>query len=267
MLNVETTSSAYRWPSTISKSNRPAGPADGDELWSDFAELRGLLRFHGRLSDFNDERKFRRRRLRAGQTAFTTGQAFDGLYVVRFGSLKTSMTHIDGTEHVLAFPMKGDLLGFDGVCSSSYLNEVIALTDCDLIRIPVSELFAQGRSSSDLEQLVYWAISREIVREQMTNGLSHAAKSEARVARFLRIQAERFMALGYSPIRFTLPMTRRDIGNHLNVTLETVSRAFSALDHLGIISVERREVIILSPAALLKFECESHGFRPAAVVQ
>jgi CRP/FNR family transcriptional regulator len=267
MLNVETTSSAYRWPSTISKSNRPAGPANGDELWSDFGELRDLLRFDGRLSDLNDERKFRRRRLRAGQTAFTTGQAFDGLYVVRFGSLKTSMTHIDGTEHVLAFPMKGDLLGFDGVCSSSYLNEVIALTDCDLIRIPVSELFAQGRSSSDLEQLVYWAISREIVREQMTNGLSHAAKSEARVARFLRIQAERFMALGYSPVRFTLPMTRRDIGNHLNVTLETVSRAFSALDHLGIISVERREVTILSPAALRKFECESHGFRPAAVVQ
>jgi len=49
-------------------------------------------------------------------------------------------------------------------------------------------------------------------------------------------------------------MTRRDIGNHLNVTLETVSRAFSALDHLGIIAVERREVKILSLEALRKFE-------------
>lgn len=267
MLNVESNASVYRWPSTNCKSTRITPTRGGDELWSDFAELRDLLRFDGRVGDLNDDRKFRRRRLRAGQSAFNTGQAFDGLYVVRFGSLKTCMTHIDGTEHVLAFPMKGDLLGFDGVCQNSYLNEVVALTDCELIRIPVTELFSLGRSGNDLERLVYWAISREIVQEQMTNGLSHAAKSEARVARFLRIQAERFMALGYSPVRFTLPMTRRDIGNHLNVTLETVSRAFSALDNLGIISVERREVTILSPAALRKFESESHGCRPAEVVQ
>jgi CRP/FNR family transcriptional regulator len=49
-------------------------------------------------------------------------------------------------------------------------------------------------------------------------------------------------------------MTRRDIGNHLDVTLETVSRAFSALDHLGIIAVDRREVEILSLDALHEFE-------------
>ncbi len=40
----------------------------------------------------------------------------------------------------------------------------------------------------------------------------------------------------------------------LNVTLETVSRAFSALDNLGIISVERREIKILSLDAWRNFE-------------
>ncbi len=60
--------------------------------------------------------------------------------------------------------------------------------------------------------------------------------------------------MGYSPNRFILPMTRRDIGNHLNVTLETVSRAFSALDHLGIIAADRREITILSMEALRQFE-------------
>lgn len=267
MLNLETSTGVFPRPSTNFKATRTA-PIRGDGgLWSDLYELRDLLRFDGQVINLNEERKFRRRRLRAGQMAFSTGQAFDGLYVVRFGSLKTSMTHIDGTEHVLSFPMKGDLLGFDGVCSNRYLNEVVALTDCDLIRIPFTELFAPARVNSDLERLVYWAISREVVQEQMTNGLSHAAKSEARVARFLRIQSERFKALGYSPTRFTLPMTRRDIGSHLNVTLETVSRAFSALNHLGIISVERREVSILSPTELRKFECEGHGLRHASALQ
>jgi CRP/FNR family transcriptional regulator len=74
-----------------------------------------------------------------------------------------------------------------------------------------------------------------------------------RLARFLSNQSERFQTLGYSPRRFTLAMSRRDIGSHLNITLETVSRAFTAMDHLGIIKVDRREVEILSFEALHQF--------------
>lgn len=251
MMNVQAISSAARWQPV---PHRPAPKLEGDELWSDFQEILSLLRFDGHMHDTNDGRMFRRRRLKAGQSALSMEQPFDGLYVVRLGALKTAMTHVDGTEQVLAFPMKGDLLGFDGVCKNRYLSEVVALTDCDLIRIPAAELFSPGRGCNDIERMAYWAISREIVQEQTAYALSHSAKSEARVARFLRIQSERFAAMGYSPNRFTLPMTRRDIGNHLNVTLETVSRAFSALDHLGIISVERREIKILSLDALREFE-------------
>lgn len=251
MMNVQPISSAVRWQPVV---KQPVLKLDGDERWSDFQEILSLLRFDGHVHEMNDSRLFRRRRLKAGQSALSMGQPFDGLYVVRLGALKTSMTHVDGAEHVLAFPMKGDLLGFDGVCKNKYLSEVVALTDCDLIKIPASELFSPGRGCNDIERMAYWAISREIVQEQTNYALSHSAKSEARVARFLRIQSERFAAMGYSANRFTLPMTRRDIGNHLNVTLETVSRAFSALDHLGIIAVERREIRILSVEALRKFE-------------
>ena len=250
-MNVQTGSNAARWQSSPTP---PALKLESDERWSTFEEVLNLLRFDGQVHGLSNGSLFRRRRLKAGQSALRMGQPFDGLYIVRLGALKTSMTHMDGAEHVLAFPMKGDLLGFDGVCKNKYLSEVVALTDCDLIRIPESDFFSPGRACNDIERMAYWAISREIVQEQTTYALTHSAKSEARVARFLRTQSERFAAMGYSPSRFTLPMTRRDIGNHLNVTLETVSRAFSALDSLGIISVERREIKILSLEALRKFE-------------
>lgn len=251
MMNLQPVSTSMGWQPVA----RPlALKLESDERWSSFQEILDLLRFKGPVRALNDGSLFRRRRLKAGQSALRMGQPFDGLYVVRLGALKTSVTHLDGAEQVLAFPMKGDLLGFDGVCQNSYLSEVTALTDCDLIRIPANDLFTPGVSNHDIERVAYWAISREIVQEQSSYALSHAAKSEARVARFLRIQSERFEAMGYSPCRFTLPMTRRDIGNHLNVTLETVSRAFSALDHLGIISVDRREIRILSQEALRQFE-------------
>ncbi len=252
MMNLQTAPASVRWQPTLAA--HPALKLESDERWSKFQEVMELLQFDGQIPDAQDRGQFRRRRLKAGQPALRMGQPFDGLFVVRLGALKTSMTHVNGAEHVLAFPMKGDLLGYDGICKNQYLSEVVALTDCDLIRIPAAEFMSPGRGCSDIERMAYWAISREIAQEQTCYALSHSAKSEARVARFLRIQSDRFAALGYSPHRFTLPMTRRDIGNHLDVTLETVSRAFSAMDHLGIISVERREIVIHSLDALREFE-------------
>jgi len=251
MMNLQTAPAAGRWQSSLA---HPALKLETDERWSSFQEVVELLQFTGQVPDSDHDELFRRRRLKAGQSVLRMGQPFDGLYVVRLGALKTSMTHVNGAEHVLSFPMKGDLLGYDGICKNQYLSEVVALTDCDLIKIPAAEFLAPGRGCNDIERMAYWAISREIAQEQTCYALSHSAKSEARVARFLRIQSDRFAAMGYSPNRFTLPMTRRDIGNHLDVTLETVSRAFSAMDHLGIISVDRREVHIHSLDALRDFE-------------
>lgn len=252
MLNVQADSGAVagRW---LPSMRQPALKLEKDERWSDFSEVLNLLHFEGHLQHIHDNTLFRRRRLKAGQSALCMGQPFDGLYVVRLGALKTWMTHVDGGEHVVAFPMKGDLIGSDGVCQGKYLSEVVALTDCDLIRIPSESLFMTDCGCNDLERVAYWAVSREIVQEQSAYALTYSPKSEVRVAHFLCIQSERFAAMGYSPNQFILPMTRRDIGNYLNVTLETVSRAFSALRRLGIIDVERREVRIFSHEALRNY--------------
>lgn len=251
MMDLQTAPAAPRWQPAMA---HPALKLQSDERWSDIQEIVDLLQFNGQVPATHDDSLFRRWRLKAGQPALRMGQPFDGLYVVRLGALKTSMTHVSGAEHVLAFPMKGDLLGYDGICRNQYLSEAVALTDCELIKIPATEFTSTNRGCNEIERMAYWAISREIAQEQTCYALSHSAKSEARVARFLRIQSERFAAMGYSPNRFTLPMTRRDIGNHLDVTLETVSRAFSAMDHLGILSVDRREIQIHSLDALRDFE-------------
>jgi CRP/FNR family transcriptional regulator len=105
-----------------------------------------------------------------------------------------------------------------------------------------------------MEQMLYWAISREITREQVSYTVSHAARSEVRVARFLLQLSECFENIACSPRRFTLTMTRRDIGSYLSVTLETVSRALSLLNHRGMIEISNREVTLLSTTALRAFE-------------
>jgi CRP/FNR family transcriptional regulator len=54
-----------------------------------------------------------------------------------------------------------------------------------------------------------------------------------------------------SPCSFALPMTRADMGDHLGLTLETVSRELSRLRRLRVIEIERvTQVVILDPARL-----------------
>lgn len=250
MMNVQTLPTSAHWQPT---AGRPATKLGADERRSTPHELQELLRYDGHLQVDSEAELFQRRRLKAGQSALVMGQPFDGLYVVRLGTLKTLITNVDGGVHVLGFPMKGNLLGFDGIYQNAYMSEVVALTDCDLIRIPASELFS-SRVGNHLEHMAYWASSREITLEQEAYSLTRSVKSEARVARFLHTMSQRFEAMGWSPNCFILPMTRRDIGHHLSVTVETVSRAFSALVQQGIIEVEFREICILDRNALRHFE-------------
>ncbi|HEX5698798.1 MAG TPA: helix-turn-helix domain-containing protein [Rhodoferax sp.] len=251
MLDFQTQATTALWQP---KTGRRTSTPECDERYSTLQEIKALLQYEDHQHNDHQGDLFRRRRLKEGQSAVQMGQPFDGLYVVRLGTLKSLITNADGGMHVLSFPMKGNLLGFDGIYKNSYMSDVVALTDCDLIRIPASELFSSGRSNNHLEHMAYWASSREITQEQMAYSLTRSVRSEARVARFLQSMSQRFAGLGYSANRFILPMTRRDIGHHLSVTVETVSRAFSALVQLGIIAVDFREIHILSHDALCSFE-------------
>ncbi|MDI1245902.1 MAG: Crp/Fnr family transcriptional regulator [Rhodoferax sp.] len=250
MLNVQAMPTTAPWQPTAGQLIRQIG---SDERWSTLKELQSLLRYDGHLQAGSEAELFQRRRLKAGQSALVMGQPFDGLYVVRLGTLKTLITNVDGGVHVLGFPMKGSLIGFDGIYQNTYTSDVVALTDCDLIRIPATNLFA-SENNNHLEHMAYWASSHEIIQEQEAYSLTRSVKSEARVARFLLTMSHRFEDMGWSPNRFILPMTRRDIGHHLSVTVETVSRAFSALVQQGIIEVDFREISILERDALCHFE-------------
>ncbi len=251
MLRIQAQATSAHWQSNPGHQAIKLGV---DERSSTLQEVHDLLRYDGPLQTDGQAELFQRRRLKPGQSAHVMGQPFDGLYVVRLGTLKTLITNVDGGVHVLGFPMKGNLLGFDGIYHNAYMSEVVALSDCDLIRIPAHDLFTSGRSGNHLEHMAYWASSRELIQEQESYSMTRSVKSEARVARFLLAMSRRFEEMGWSPNRFILPMTRRDIGHHLSVTVETVSRAFSALVQQGIIEVEFREISILDRDALRHFE-------------
>ncbi|HWI15076.1 MAG TPA: helix-turn-helix domain-containing protein, partial [Burkholderiales bacterium] len=131
-----------------------------------------------------------------------------------------------------------------------YATETVALTNCDVVLVPFKALVSLGKSHAELEAALYGVMSRELVREQAMVGAIGSLCAEARVARFLVVLSERFTEMGYSGSQFNLRMTRQDIGSYLGLTLETVSRTFSAFNTIGLISVDQRAIVIRDMQAL-----------------
>jgi CRP/FNR family transcriptional regulator, anaerobic regulatory protein len=219
-----------------------------DSAQCTLTEVCKLLKISSIVDD--DELRFARRRVRAGQWIFGAGDKFDSVYIVYTGFVKTVLVDEAGNEQILGFPLKGDVLGIDGIHDERYASQAVALTDCELVVIPFHELATLGHGSQALENWLYKAVSRELVREHAVIGLLGTLSAEARVARFLAGLSDRFAELGYSPTDFMLRMTRQEIGSYLGLTLETVSRSFSAMDDCGLIDVNQRAIIIHDLAAL-----------------
>lgn len=223
-----------------------------DTFGTTLAELCCLLGFPP-IED-NEALRFLRRRVKAGQWVYATGEPLEAVFAVYAGSVKTLLIDQAGNEQILGFPHKGDLLGMDGIFGGHHASQAIALTDCELIVIPFKELAQRGPASMALENWLFRATSRELAREHALVGLLGMLSADARVARFLVSLSERFAAAGYSAKAFRLSMTRKDIGNYLGLTLETASRTLSALHAAGLIAIDQREVVINDLNALRSLE-------------
>lgn len=222
--------------------------------WSTLVDVCQLLGLDIKVQDKALDALFRHRLLKPGEKAYLDGQAFEALYIVNAGFLKTVILDSDGNERVVSFPMRGDLLGSDGICADLHASEAIALSDCDLIIIPFKQLMSLGRVCQDLEHIICRAVSRQIVQQNVNFVSFGNLRSDARVARFLTLEVDRHTAMKFSSQCLRLRMTRREIGSYLGLTLETVSRSMSALHAAGIITVDQREIKILRPLSLRYFQ-------------
>ena len=188
-----------------------------------------------------------RRRVRAKQYVFRTGQPRHSLFLVHAGFFKTCVLSEDGREKITGFRLRGDLLGMDALDLPSYACDAVSLDIGELWELPYALL---RDSVPDFQHRLVAALAGEIRRDwgwMLTIGTLSA---EQRVIAFLLDLATRLETLGYSARCLMLRMTRADLGNFLALQLETVTRALSHLQSLGLIGVERREIRIEDPNGL-----------------
>lgn len=192
----------------------------------------------------------RRRRLSRGEKLFEAATPGGAVYAVRAGFLKVSVPVAGTDAGIVRFVLPGDAVGFDAMRGQVHACESQALEDSEVCEIASWRL----ETVADARPLVA-AHLRRCIAEELTQAHAHCAAvaslpAATLVARFLLDLARRWAARGYSERRFRLPMGRREIGNHLGLTMETVSRVLSTLQARGAVRLERGAIEILSPALL-----------------
>lgn len=218
---------------------------------SDLLRWIGLI---GEIGPATDALLFPMRRLRTAATLIHEGSAFESLYLVGSGTFKCIQTEGDGYEQVQGFAIRGDVIGLDGLSEGRCDTGAIALEDSTVAIVALRDLDDAIRAVPAFERLLLRAASRELRRKNMTLQAMAAVGAEVRVARFLLQMTARQAELGFSGRRIRLRMSRRDIGSHLGIAHETVSRSLTTLAELQLIKVEYREVEIIDPDGLHAFQ-------------
>ncbi|WP_321885381.1 helix-turn-helix domain-containing protein [Paraburkholderia bannensis] len=185
------------------------------------------------------------RSVRRGEALYRAGDAFDTLYAVRSGSLKTVMAHRDGREQVTGLRLAGDPLGIDGISTDFHTWSSVALEDSSVCIIPYSALKHMCRETGAMQDRLHRLMSDQLIRESSQMMVLGSLSADERVAAFLLDVSERNGQRGYSYAEFNLRMTREDMGSYLGMTLETVSRTLSRFQKRGLIDAQGKLIRII----------------------
>lgn len=197
----------------------------------DLAALAGLLR----------ERRFPK-----GTIIVSQGDPGDALYLIGSGQVKVALFAEDGREVILAVHSGGGFFGEMALLDDEPRSaHVIAMTDAVLLQLRREDFRNRLRNSPELGVALLRELSRRLRRADDTIARLALLDVNGRIASLLLEFARQ-----ENGVRITRKLTHATIGQMVGASRETVSRAMRQLAVRGIISVNRREIILKDPELL-----------------
>ena len=167
------------------------------------------------------------------------GEPSEYVYQVIRGAVRTYKLLNDGRRQIGAFHLPGDVFGLDPGSAHRLTAEAISDTTVRLVKRRSLEA-AAGSNVRVAHNL--WTMTASDLRHAEDHMLLLGRKTAMeKVATFLLEMDRRLAKTGM----MALPMCRRDIGDYLGLTLETVSRALSQLNDQGVLVFSSARQIVL----------------------
>ena len=167
-----------------------------------------------------------------GATIASQGSASDTIFRVLRGCVRVCAYSENGERRILQFLRPGDFIGLDDIDECITAREAVDMVVLAAISRRTFEL--ELRQSDHFQKAVRRQLAQEIDAHATLFILTAQTSAVERVKLFLTTFAERRPSKGF----VALPMCRRDIADHLGLSMETVSRAFSTLKERGEITLK-----------------------------
>ena len=189
-------------------------------------------------------------KLNKGEVMYRQGEPGDSMMVVVSGSLKVTNVTAEGKEVVLGFlkpgALTGEIAALDG---RERTASVIALEAVEAVAIYRRDLLPLLRSNPDA---MFALLEGLCGRLRSTNLLleSHTMEAGARIAAcLLRLADEHGQSASKGTV-IDLKLTQRDLGSHLGLTRETVSRTLGTFRDEGLIDLAGASILLKNPDRL-----------------
>ncbi|MGD8190978.1 Crp/Fnr family transcriptional regulator [Brevibacillus ginsengisoli] len=202
-----------------------------------------------RLAAITSHHSFQRK-----ANVFMQGENRHAVFFACKGIIKIYKTDVNGNEQIVSFQKKGNMFPHTGFFDQSpYPATAEVVEPAELIVIPLKQFEQLMLETPTIAVKVMRVMGEKIrdlqtkLQEFVTHDINH------RVISFLFRLAQEHGSQNKEQIIINLPLTHQEFANMVGTTRETVNRIFNQLKKEGIISMNRKKIVILDPKALQNY--------------
>jgi CRP/FNR family nitrogen fixation transcriptional regulator len=174
------------------------------------------------------------------------GETAEYVYCVKRGAVRTFKLLRDGRRQIDSFHLLGEFFGLGSGDAHILTAEAVVESRVALVK---RRKLQQAATHDPVTACAMWRMAADELRNAQEHMLLLGRKNAMeRVVAFLLDMDRRLTVAGV----MALPMCRRDIGDYLGLTLETVSRSLSALSAKRALSFSGSRQIVLHERARLR---------------
>jgi len=186
---------------------------------------------------------------------FGEGDPARNWYRLLSGSVRVFRVLRDGRRHISEFVFPGQIFGFEQ--GAQHVQSAEAIEPAGVVAYSVERIEQRVAQDPAAQQAVRQLLMDRLAAAQERVMTLGGLNASGRLAAFLLEMARRGAGPEQGRARVAaLPMNRHDLADYLGLTVETVSRLFTALRRRGAIRLpSANRVEILDPEALEHAAC------------
>ena len=193
---------------------------------------------------------FRPARYRRNQILFFEGGIAQHLFALHSGLVKVVKSLENEKERITAVLFPGELFGLECLTDVAYPLTAVALRDCEICSAPREDFSTYLRTNPEiaLGMVRFLVEELERVRKQMTDMSFKDARMK--LATFLLSLITPDTPTSNGTVNLTLPLSRMEISEVLELSPETISRTLSSFRREQLIVARGRHMVIQNRAGL-----------------